>query len=180
MSTPVRRAIYGKLAGDSGGLFDPAAPMLATPAATGYTQSIYHEQAPADAGFPFIVLSKSSGTVTETFGDYTNTNPVLSKDPRVPGVLNSDLWLVKAIVRGDDVLTDQLSQSESPSDRADRIAARIQFLLNDGLVAGSPGPVAGSAVLSLRRESDVEYAELAEGVVYRHSGALYRLITTNP
>ena len=61
MSTPIRRAIYGKLAGSD------LPPLLGT-AGSGYTQSIYHDQAPADAGFPFIVFSKSSSTVTETFG----------------------------------------------------------------------------------------------------------------
>ena len=151
---PVRGAIYGALttAGD-------LLAMLGDPTPTGYAQSIYHDQAPDNANFPFIIFSKSSGIPTETFGDYTRTSP---------GVLESDLWLIKGVVRGDDVL------GESPSDRADKIAARIKALLNDYTLS-----IAGGVpTLYLRRESDVEYAELADGVVYRHSGSLYRVITS--
>ena len=68
-----------------------------------------------------------------------------------------DTWLVKGVVR-------------APSaDRAEEIADKIKELLNDK-------PLSGFASLTyLRRESDVDYGEVIEGVQYRHAGALYRL-----
>ena len=181
MSTPVRNpvrgAIYGALTSDVFFSWSSGSSLLGDPTPTGYAQSIYHDQAPADANYPFIVFGKSSGTVTETFGDYTHTNPVLPKDPRMPGVLQTDVWLVKGIVRGDDVLINQqLGQTESGSDRADRIAAEIKALLNDYTLSIS----GGVPTLYLRWEAPVEYAELADGVVYRHCGGMYRITTTNP
>jgi hypothetical protein len=80
MSTAVRRAIYGKLAGDT-----TLTNLLGTPA-TGFSKSIYHAQAPAGAGFPFIILNRQSGVPTETMGD--------------PDALEDDIWLVKGIDRG--------------------------------------------------------------------------------
>ena len=150
MSTPVRRAIYGALT-SSGQLLG----LLGAPA-PGFTQSIYHDQAPDNAGFPFVVLSKSSGVPTEAFHD--------------PSALETDVWLVKAIARANDMP----APSQSASDRAEMIADTIKTLLND-----YPLSISGATCLYLRRESDVEYAELADGVVYRHCGSLYRLITTD-
>ena len=77
MSTPVRRALYGALAGDTT-LND----LLAAPA-NGFAKSIYYQQAPQSATCPYVVFSRSSGTPTDTFG--------------TPGAIESDVWLVKAI-----------------------------------------------------------------------------------
>lgn len=79
MSTPIRRALYGAMAGDSTltGLLGTAAP--------GYSQNIYHGKAPQGAGFPFVVFSKSSGIPTDAFG--------------TPGALENDVWLVKGVDR---------------------------------------------------------------------------------
>jgi hypothetical protein len=79
MSTPVRRALYGKLAGDT-----TLTNLLGTPA-TGFSKSIYHAQAPVGAGFPFIILNKQSGVPTETMSD--------------PDALEDDIWLVRATDR---------------------------------------------------------------------------------
>jgi hypothetical protein len=79
MSTPVRRAVYGKLAGDT-----TLNNLLGTPP-TGYSKSIYHQLAPAGAAFPYVIFSKQAGTPTEAFGD--------------PDALDTDVWLVKAIDR---------------------------------------------------------------------------------
>jgi hypothetical protein len=76
-----------------------------------------------------------------------------------PGALDTDVWLVKAI---DD---------EHSSDNAEAIASRVQQLLNDATLS-----ISGANHLYLRRESDVEYAEVAQGVEYRHHGSLYRLV----
>ena len=166
---PVRGAIYGALASDVLFSWNSGSSLLGDPTPTGYAQSIYHDQAPDNANFPFIVFSRSSGTVTETFGAYQSPAGSPAQNPP-PGVLQTDVWLIKGVVRGDDVL------GESPSDRADKIGSRIRTLLNDYPLSLS----GGVPVLSLRWESPVEYAELADGVVYRHCGALYRIVTTSP
>jgi hypothetical protein len=125
VSTPVRRAIYGKLAGDT-----TLTNLLGTPA-TGFSKSIYHAEAPAGAGF------------TD------------------PSALEDDIWLVKGIDRS------------TTADTAEAIAARVKALLNDATLT-----ISGATHLYLRRQSDVEYLETAEGVRYAHSGALYRLVYT--
>ncbi|HVJ27497.1 MAG TPA: hypothetical protein VM493_08125, partial [Vicinamibacterales bacterium] len=79
MSVATRRAIYGKLAGDT-----TLNNLLGTPA-SGYTKSIYHLQAPSTAAFPYVIFQKQSGTPTEAFGD--------------PSALENEVWLVKAIDR---------------------------------------------------------------------------------
>lgn len=79
MSTPVRRAIYGKLAGDT-----TLTNMLGV-AAPGYSKAIYHNQAPAGAQFPYVVFFKQAGNPTEAFGD--------------PSALETYVWAVKAVDR---------------------------------------------------------------------------------
>lgn len=140
MSTPVRRAIYGKLAGDT-----TLNNLLGTPP-TGYAKSIYHQQAPAGANHPFVVFQKQSGTPTEAFGD--------------PSAMENDVWLVKAV------------DHATSTDTAEAAAARITVLLNDASLS-----ISGNTLLYLRRQSDVEYAEVADGESYKHAGALYRLVT---
>ena len=103
MSTPVRRAIYGKLSGD--GTLNA---LLGTPP-SGYAKSIYHQQAPGGANFPFVVFNKQAGTPTEAMGD--------------PSALETDVWLIKGVDRG------------SSSDNAEAIAARITTLLNDATLS---------------------------------------------
>ena len=166
MSTPSRRAIYGALTSLGSTLSD----LLGVPGAN-YTWSIYHDQAPADAGFPLIIFSKSSGVPSETFGSYRNPSAPSppGAGPYAPGVLENEVWLIKAIARAGDMP----GINQSASDRAEQIADAIKTQLNDYTLS-----IAGNVpTLYLRRESDVEYAELADGVVYRHCGALYRLIT---
>ncbi len=140
MSTPVRRSIYGKLAGDS-----TLTNLLAT-AAQGHTKAIYHDPAPQGAAYPFVVFFKSSGMPTEAFG--------------APSALETDVWTVKAVDRS------------TTADTAEAIAARIKALLNDATLS-----IAGATCLYLRRQSDVEFPDVVDGVAYRHAGATYRLIT---
>jgi hypothetical protein len=103
MSTPIRRALYGKLAGDT-----TLNGMLGAPA-SGYSKAIYHDTAPDNASFPFIVFNKSSGVPTEAFGD--------------PDALGTDVWQVKAIDRN------------TSADSAEAIAARVRDLLNDAALS---------------------------------------------
>jgi hypothetical protein len=141
VSTATRRALYGKLAGDT-----TLNNLLGAPPA-GYSKSIFHQQAPAGAAYPLVVFQKSSGRPTEAFG--------------VPSALETDVWMVKAV--------DQ----NASADTAEAVAARITVLLNDAALS-----ISGSTLLYLRRQSDVEYPEVTDGVQYRHVGALYRLVTT--
>lgn len=142
MSTPVRRAIYGKLAGDS-----TLNALLGTPA-TGYAKSIYHQQAPEGANHPFVVFQKQAGNPTEAFGD--------------PSVFENDIWLVKAV------------DHATTTDTAEAIQARVAVLLNDASLS-----ISGATLTYLRRQSDVDYAEVADGETYKHAGSLYRLQTTD-
>lgn len=139
MSTSVRRAVYGKLAGDT-----TLNNLLGAPAA-GYSKAIYHDDAPANAAFPFVILAKQAGTPTEALQD--------------PSAFETDIWLVKGV-----------DQSDS-ADRAESIAARLNTLLNDTTLS-----ISGGTLLYLRRQSDVEYPEMTDGVRYKHCGALYRLL----
>ena len=99
MSVATRRAIYGKLAGDT-----TLNNLLGTPA-SGYTKSIYHQQAPSAAAFPYVIFQKQAGTPTEAFGD--------------PSALDTEVWLIKAVDRS------------TSADAAETISARIAALLND-------------------------------------------------
>lgn len=138
MSQATRRAIYGKLAGDS------TLTNLLDTAPSGWSKSIYYEHAPTDATFPYVIFQKQAGTPRYAFNS-TNT-------------MNDEVWLVKAVDKGDS------------ADAADSISSRLDALLTDGSIS-----ISGKTQLYLRRESDVDYAEDADGVTYRHSGSLFRL-----
>jgi len=141
VSTAIRRALYGKLAGDS---------TLTTSlgvAAPGYTQAIYHEVAPEGAQFPYLIFQKQAGTPTGTFG--------------VPSAMENDVWLVKAVDRS------------TTADAAEAIAKRVADLLNDASLS-----ISGATLCYLRRESDVQFPEVVDGVTYRHAGSLFRLVYT--
>lgn len=99
MSTATRRALYGKLAGDS-----TLNALLGTPA-SGYSKSIYFQQAPQGATHPFVIFAKQAGTPREAMGD--------------PSALETDVWLAKGVDRS------------TSADVAESIQARIQTLLND-------------------------------------------------
>jgi len=103
MSTPVRRAVYGKLSGDT-----TLNNLLGTPA-SGYTKSIYHQQAPAGASYPLVIINKQTGTPTEAFGD--------------PSAFETDVWMVKAVDRSNS------------ADTAEAIQARLDALLSDGTLS---------------------------------------------
>lgn len=108
MSTPVRRAIYGKLAGDS------TLRNLLGAAAPGFTNSIYHEPVPATASYPFVTMSKSSGLPTPVFGDASAGRDI---------GFETDVWLIKAI------------DHNATADKAESIADRLKTLLNDAALS---------------------------------------------
>jgi len=115
--------------------------------APNYAQAIYHQKAPEGARFPFVVFSKSAGNPTEAMGD--------------PSAYETDIWLVKGVDRS------------TSADAAEAIQARLKDLLNDA----SLSIAGGVTLLYLRRTSDVEYDETADGVEYKHAGSLYRLVS---
>lgn len=139
-TTSIRRAIYGKLAGDTtlnGLLGDPA---------PGYSKAIYYQIAPSGSEFPYVVFNKQAGTPMYVFRNGK------------PGYEN-EVWLVKAI-----------DESRS-ADVAESVSARIDVLLGDASLT-----ISGGSLMSLRRDSDVDYSELDSGVIYKHAGALYRVL----
>ena len=103
MSTAVRRAIYGRLSSDS-----TLGNLLAT-APTGYTKSIFHDFAPDNASFPYVLFHKQSGVPTEAFND--------------PSALEDDVWLVKGV------------DKNASADTVEAIQARVQALLNDSTLS---------------------------------------------
>ncbi len=141
MSTAVRRALYGKLAGDT-----TLMGLLAAPPA-GYSKSVYYQQAPQTALFPCVVFTKQSGLPTETLAN--------------PSAFETDVWLLKGVDRN------------TTADIAEAIQARLKALLNDATLS-----IAGALHLYLRRDTDVDYPEVTDGVMYAHAGSLWRLIYT--
>lgn len=91
MSTPTRRGIYGKLAGDT-----TLNNLLGTPA-PGYSKSIYHQEAPAGASYPLVIFQKQGGRPTEAMSD--------------PSAMENDTWLVKAIDRSTSADTAEAIQA---------------------------------------------------------------------
>jgi hypothetical protein len=77
-----------------------------------------------------------------------------------PDALENDVWLVKAV------------DKNTSADPAEAIQARLIDLLNDAALS-----ISGHDLKYLRRESDVEFPELEDGVRYVHAGALFRLVT---
>jgi hypothetical protein len=140
MSQVVRRALYGKLAGDS-----TLTNLLGSPPQN-YSKAIYHLRAPEGAGFPYVVFNLQ------------DSRPAYTMKPGVPGY-NADLWLIKAV------------DANSTADRADSIIARVKALLTDSTLS-----ISSEDLMLLVPESDVEYAELADGQEYRHAGVIFRLM----
>jgi len=147
-TTAIRRAIYGKLAGDTtlNNLLGTAAP--------GYSKAIYFEVAPEAARYPLVIFQKQSGSPTYTFG---------APDTAI----ESDLWLVKAVA--------QDLPGSSGSDAAEAAQARVAALLNDASLSISGGAL---LLWLRREQDGIDFAETLDGEVYRHAGALYRLTST--
>lgn len=74
--------------------------------------------------------------------------------------MENDIYLVKGVDRSDS------------ADGVENISDRLHALLTDSSLT-----ISGRTHLYLRRESDVDYSEVVDGVTYRHSGSLYRLVS---
>ena len=73
--------------------------------------------------------------------------------------MDDEVWLVKGV--------DQ----DASADTVDAVSSRLDALLTDGSIS-----ISGKTKLYFRRESDVEYGEVIDGAMYKHSGAYFRLV----
>lgn len=108
-----RRAIYGKLAGDT-----TLNSQLATPEA-GRAHNIFFDEAPPGTPFPFVLFARQSPEI-----------PVYTLKGRAYG---NELWLVKGV--------DEQDTEMGTADRVEEIAERIKVLLTDpsGFSIGAGG-----------------------------------------
>lgn len=103
MSVATRRALYGKLSGDT-----TLTNMLGS-AAPGYSKAIYYEQAPAKAVFPLVILQIQAAVASYGFASTT--------------IMEDELWLIKGV--------DKMEQNASSADTVDGIRSRLNALLTD-------------------------------------------------
>lgn len=104
--TNVRRALYGKMAGDT-----TLTNLLGAPV-PGFNKAIYHGSVPEDpdeVGFPYVIFFQQVGVPTYAMA----TTPAFE----------TDTWLIKGV---DD---------DATADKAEAIAARLISLLNDGTLS---------------------------------------------
>lgn len=101
-----RRALYGKMAGDT-----TLNGLLAAPPA-GFAKSIYYQMAPQAASFPYVIFSKQAGTPTYALA--------------LPTAMDSEVWLIKGVAR---------NTPGEVTDSPDSIAARLDALLTDGTLS---------------------------------------------
>lgn len=146
MSTAIRRALYGKMTGDT-----TLSNLLGT-AAPGYSKAIYNDLAPEQTGFPYVVFFKSAGTRIYTMKGRTSTSDKA-------GRVGNDVWTIKAI------------DHDTSADGAEAVQARLENLLTDATLT-----ISGETLLLLKHEDDVEYSEEEEGEIFLHRGGLYRLM----
>jgi hypothetical protein len=85
VSTAIRQGLYQKLAATSA-----VTSKLAT------TTSIFHQQAPPNAAYPYIIFNKQAGTKRRAFSE--------------PNAFKREVWMVKAIDRN---TTSNLAESIS-------------------------------------------------------------------
>ncbi len=90
MSVAIRRALYGKLAGDT-----TLNNLLGTPA-PGWTKAIYYQVAPPEAEFPSVILDKGASTPTFTMAGTA---------------MDTDVWTVKGVDKNTD--TDPVENIQS-------------------------------------------------------------------
>lgn len=89
------------------------------------------------------------------FGKQTGTPEHTFRGPAV----RSDLWMVKAVDRG---------PSASSAEEIDRT---LEAVLGDAELT-----IADAELLYLRRESDLDNAEVLDGETFHHVGGLYRVM----
>lgn len=101
-----RRAVYGKMAGDT-----TLNALLGTPA-PGRAKALYYQDAPQGASLPYVIFFRSAGTPTYTLND--------------PVAIKSQVWTIKGV---------SVTGPGQYPDTADAIADRLEALLNDGALS---------------------------------------------
>ncbi len=114
---------------------------------------VYSGAAPQGAALPYVVISHQSGR--DVLGVGTTR------------IMSHLIYLVKAVGQGQSYV--------SLEPIADCIDAALHGA--SGSVAGVDG--AGAELLACTRAMTVAYAEIDEGIQYRHLGGLYELVATN-
>lgn len=141
-----RRALYGKMAGDV-----PLRALLAGTITGSGRASIYYETVPSEANLPYVVFNKQDARPTRAFGP-ANVEP-----------LENEIWQIQGVDRERD--------GTDSANVVDAIRRRLDILLTDGTIS-----LSGGTALFLQRESDLDYAEVSDGVEYKHAASLFRLI----
>src|SRR5262245_9855701 len=139
MSAATRNALYGKLSGDG-----TLTGMLAA-APSGYSKSVYYQQAPPGAQFPYVIFNMQTDVMTYTVKNSTDGQPAME----------DELWLVKGVDHAESATT------------VDGILARLRVLLTDGALS-----ISGKTQLWLRAaDGSISYSETVDGERFIHSGA---------
>ena len=116
---------------------------------------------PAAPGYAHGIYYQSApDTASYPFVIFNKQSGVPTEAFHDPTAMDTEIWLIKAV------------DHDSSANDVEAIAERVRALLNDGTLS-----IAGADQLYLRRQSDVDYQELAAGETYVHSGSLYRLVT---
>ena len=102
MSVAVRRALYGRLAGDT-----TLNNLLSSPP-EGYAKSIFYQQAPSGAKYPYVIFNKQAGT------------PFYAWSARA---YDNDIWLFKGV-----------DGNRATADVVDNVSSRLDALLTDGTI----------------------------------------------
>lgn len=114
-------------------------------------ESIYHEEAPQGAEFPYVIFNLQGGT-----DNYT---------------LKARSWVNRVV----QVKGLAISPQDAPDATvADDVADAIDVVLTDG-----PLTISGATLLTMRRISPVHYSENTPAGMVTHAGGLYRIGTAD-
>ena len=141
MSVAIRRALYGVMAGDT-----TLNALLGTPP-TGFAKSLYYQQAPQGAGFPYIIFQHQAGTPAYAMGE--RAYGTLAETERGPGLEDLYAELAGRFPQFVDLFAEIAELSDLRSNRGlvrlyERYLAtrdaRVGKLLRDRGVALFSGP----------------------------------------
>ena len=132
MSLKIRRALYQKLTGTQA-----VSSKLATPT------SVFHEEAPEGAAYPFVIIAQQAKSRTRAFAKAT--------------AFETEVWLVKAVDRN------------TTSDAVDQISEAAESVLANGTLTVTGGTVDDiyptANVEYIEQEGDQSWRHA--GVLYR-------------
>jgi hypothetical protein len=127
----------------------------------------------------YTVLSADlAGTATGTLGQLGVTGVYRALAPQtatLPYIVyneqaGTDQWTFNARTGKSTVYQVKAIDDGHSAANVSAMSDRLDALLNDAALS-----VSGWSCKRIRRESDIEYAETDEGVIYHHIGGLYRI-----